>query len=286
MDGASARDLQAPSAAPFGQRDIVRRGPRDPAIIATIRAAFARRARKAIPHPTDPALALLPLQRAGLFAVIDAADISLVSGRNWQLELDKNGRPKCVKSDITLDGKRHCLKLHRVLLGNPSSAIDHRDRDVLNNRRSNLRLATSTQNACNKGTGAGRQFRGIVWHEQFQKWGVRVQVARLTHSFGLFLDPEVAARVYDAAARELHGEFASLNFPQEFLHGPHRWHQQKINAKSLIEFRGETKRTKEWAASLGMRTAGLLRRFKRGWSVAEALSTPSDTSNRPRGGRP
>ena len=32
---------------------------------------------------------------------------------------------------------------------------------------------------------------------------------------GLFDDPAAAARVYDAMARQHHGEFARINFPNE-----------------------------------------------------------------------
>ena len=44
------------------------------------------------------------------------------------------------------------------------------------------------------------------------KWGARIQVKGERKFLGLFNTAEEAAKAYDVAAMELHGEFANLNF--------------------------------------------------------------------------
>jgi len=104
------------------------------------------------------------------------------------------------------------LYLHRVIMAADDGVkVDHRDRDGLNNRRSNLRIATLSQNNANSFRPANRAgFRGVVavgkkWRAQIRRDGARVYL-------GLYETPEDAARTYDRAAREAHGEFATLNF--------------------------------------------------------------------------
>jgi hypothetical protein len=47
-----------------------------------------------------------------------------------------------------------------------------------------------------------------MWHSQIKENGRQVTI-------GYFDDEEAAARAYDAKAKELYGEFAALNFPEE-----------------------------------------------------------------------
>jgi hypothetical protein len=48
-----------------------------------------------------------------------------------------------------------------------------------------------------------------------KKWQVQIKINHKSHYIGIFKDEEEAARAYDKAARELHGEFAALNFPND-----------------------------------------------------------------------
>ena len=104
--------------------------------------------------------------------------------------------------------------MHRRLL--PDAAyIDHRNGNGLDNRRSNLRPATHQQNMFNrrmrKDNTSG--LIGVQWDARRNRWRARVKVNGTTLNFGRFKDPIEAALARDAAARELHGDFAKLNFP-------------------------------------------------------------------------
>ena len=108
--------------------------------------------------------------------------------------------------------------MHRLILDAPDGAqVDHIDHDSLNNQRSNLRLCTCSENQRNR---RGRPknntsgYIGVAWYRRCGRWGSQIWVNGKDHWLGLFDDPAEAARVRDAAAKRLHGEFATLNFEE------------------------------------------------------------------------
>jgi len=90
--------------------------------------------------------------------------------------------------------------------------LDHVDQDKDNNAISNLRIATSSQNNMNKsksGTGFNKYIgvgRGA------RKWQATITVRGRRIYIGSFDTEEEAALARDKKAKELHGEFAVLNF--------------------------------------------------------------------------
>jgi hypothetical protein len=108
------------------------------------------------------------------------------------------------------------IKMHRLILGltDPKIIVDHKDRDRLNNSRSNLRVCTSSQNSANRSKTKGvSKFKGVTRHHG--KWEARlVHEGRIFH-FGHFRAEKTAARVYDKSALEKFGEFALTNLPEE-----------------------------------------------------------------------
>jgi hypothetical protein len=121
------------------------------------------------------------------------------------------------------NGKHSKKRLHREvmerMLGtslNSKQQVDHINGDRLDNRRENLRLATSSQNNMNSkiSTRNNSGYKGVSFHKRTGKWRVVICAEGKRTEVGLFSDLVEAAQAYDKAAISIHGEFARLNFPQ------------------------------------------------------------------------
>lgn len=107
--------------------------------------------------------------------------------------------------------------MHREILGlkpGDKRQADHRDGHGLNNQRDNLRVATVGQNKCNQPKHRLNKsgYKGVIWEASCSKWKAQIRVDGTAHHLGCFSDLMEAAKAYDKAARELHGEFARTNF--------------------------------------------------------------------------
>lgn len=106
------------------------------------------------------------------------------------------------------------LKMHRVIMDPPADRdVDHEDRDGLNNVRSNLRVATRTQNNGNAGVRNDNTsgFKGVVRDNSRGCWKAQIGVKGKARFIGRFADPAEAAMAYDVAALAYFGEFALTN---------------------------------------------------------------------------
>ena len=92
--------------------------------------------------------------------------------------------------------------------------IDHRNGNGLDNRKTNLRLATNAENQRNKGARADNRsgYKGVSPARGV--WRAQIKVDQRSFTLGYFECPVAAAKAYDVAAAEKHGQFAWLNFPQ------------------------------------------------------------------------
>lgn len=110
--------------------------------------------------------------------------------------------------------------MHRAILNAPKElCVDHIDGNPLNNQKSNLRLCTHAQNTRTAKAGGAKRhskYRGVS--KLGDKYIAYINIAHKQTNLGYFDDEEIAARVYDAAAKEHYGEFAVLNFPKERTH--------------------------------------------------------------------
>lgn len=88
--------------------------------------------------------------------------------------------------------------------------VDHRDLDRANNRLSNLRRATRTQNVVNRRRARNNTsgFKGVCRCRATGRWVARIRHAGRKHYLGRYATAEEAHAAYVAKARELFGEFA------------------------------------------------------------------------------
>lgn len=106
----------------------------------------------------------------------------------------------------------HRVILSRKLRHSNFELTDHKNRDKLDNCRSNLRPATYLQNSGNQKTGYGSsKFKGVSWYKVTEKWLSQIQFEGKTKHLGYFTDELDAAKAYNEAALKHFGEFARLN---------------------------------------------------------------------------
>lgn len=93
--------------------------------------------------------------------------------------------------------------------------VDHIDKNPLNNQRENLRPATKSQQAMNRGLSTKNKtgFKGVFYCKTRKKFIASIRVDGQRIYLGEFKTDEEAGREYDHFARRWHGPFARLNFP-------------------------------------------------------------------------
>lgn len=161
----------------------------------------------------------IPLTQ-GKVALIDDEDAERVMQWKWTAMQIRHGNAWYARRAIFLSKKTRpktkTILLHRFLVNAPEGVqVDHRNRNGLDNRKENLRLATNAQNHQNmvsiKRSETG--YRGVGYDKKRCRFYAKIRAFNVSVSLGWFDDAISAARLYDLAARKFHREFATLNFP-------------------------------------------------------------------------
>jgi hypothetical protein len=149
-----------------------------------------------------------------LVSLVDDDDYARVSEYRWRL--NPAGKARLGYAMTKVGGKT--VYMHRFILGaSKDQEVDHKDRDPLNNQKSNLRIATRSQQAANtvRKYKPEHGYRGVVT-EHKRRFPYRALIKVDGRRLGGPYRPEAeeSARDYDRLAFEHFGEFAITNFPR------------------------------------------------------------------------
>lgn len=149
----------------------------------------------------------IPLTQ-GKFALVDDEDYDFLMQWKWHIVA------KGYASRTERNSVNRAIRMHRAILdAREGQEVDHINGNRLDNRRANLRIATSSQNAMNrkKIEGAGSKYKGVCPARAAGKFIAQIKVNGKTIHLGTFASEKAAAKTYNIAAKKNFGEFARLN---------------------------------------------------------------------------
>jgi len=150
------------------------------------------------------------------YAKISPQDAELILRYKWKVTHTRKASDRLyyAQAEKYVGPKRTVIKMHRLIMdAKPGQHVAHINGDGLDNRRENLRFSDPQKNIANskKRKIMSSRFKGVCWHRAAQKWMAAITKDRKQIYLGLFEDEIAAAQAYDVKAKEIFGEYASLN---------------------------------------------------------------------------
>lgn len=148
----------------------------------------------------------------GQVARVSAEDFEELSKYQWNaMWLPRRKRFYATRNSSRSCGKKKTILMHRQIMGFPDGMqVDHIHGNTLDNRRSELRLATNAENSRNSKRPRNNTsgFKGVTWKKSIQRWIAQISIDGVNTHLGYFETPEAGHAAYCEAAKKYFGEFA------------------------------------------------------------------------------
>ena len=136
--------------------------------------------------------------------IFDKEDYDRIKKYHWYEEYD--GYIRASNKDR--------IHLSRLIMNAPKDMyVDHINHNLKDNRKSNLRIVTASQNAMNRTLGSNNTsgVTGVVWVKNEQKWKAEIRVNGEVHYLGSYDKFEDAESNRKEAEEEFFGEYSYDN---------------------------------------------------------------------------
>jgi hypothetical protein len=148
----------------------------------------------------------------GKVALVDDEDYEYLNQWKWCVQKSHNTYYAIRTKTSPI---RKTIRLHSLIMNTPhGKEVDHKDRNGLNNQKSNLRICTHAENQMNKIASGISKYLGVTRCIVRNKWRIasQININGKNKFIGYYKDEEEAAFAYDKKAKEVHGIYANLNF--------------------------------------------------------------------------
>lgn len=127
--------------------------------------------------------------------------------------------------------------------------IDHKDRNPLNNRIDNLRLADRQQQVANQSLRSDNTsgHRGISFTKSNGRWRALIRVDGSRKHLGYFDTAEEAAAAYEHAALQRHGQFHARS-TKDLPEADTTPVSERLSCKNTSGFKGVSRKGNKWVA--------------------------------------
>ena len=152
----------------------------------------------------------IPLNK-GMIAIVDDEDYERVNQYTWFMHT----AGYAIRHGKRRKGERSKVFMHHEINGYPEMGmqVDHINRNPLDNRKSNLRFCSVSQNQANTtmhvDNTSGK--KGVTWHKRNKKWQAQIMCGGKHNYLGQYDNLELANTAYEEAAKRLFGDYALLN---------------------------------------------------------------------------
>lgn len=148
----------------------------------------------------------------GHTVIFDECDRDLVTNHKWYPRYKKSGNVYMSRTIWVGKNKYKSFILHREIMGaQKGQIVDHKNGNTLDNRRSNLRFCTVSQNAQNSFVKPGKSGINGIMINRRGKFEIRIHVNKVNRCFGTYLSLDSAIPALEYYLYKHHGAFSRIH---------------------------------------------------------------------------